>query len=438
MVGVVIIARARAEDLQAEQFIMEKSSRINATLSNLFFKTEILAALIQYGGGEISDFDTIAAIIVDDPAILNVLIAPGGVVTRAYPVHEGIDALIGLDFFDEGESGGNREAILAVETGELVMAGPFMARQGHMVLAGRLPVFNDAEKTDLWGLVSVTLRFPEALDNADLESLRMRGFEYELWRICPDTGERQVLDSNLTGVRAGTRYRMEHITFLNADWYLRIMATRSWYHYPEVIGLILAGLFISFLMLFVVQNNHRLKQTRSELAILAKTDSLTGIYNRRHFAELVQIDIARAQRFNEQAFVIIVDADYFKKINDTCGHMAGDKVLTEFARRMKEVIRPYDLLARYGGEEFIIYMPNSNPEGATAAAERLRRNICDTPFNVIKEGLKMTASFGVAAIEENDFEKAIINADDALYKAKEAGRNRVILHPTANACVPSP
>jgi len=426
MVGSVIVARERNEVLRREQFILEKTLRIEETLSKLLFKTEVLAALVRHGDGYIHDFDGLAAVIIDDPAILNVLIAPDGIVTKAYSTLGDVSLLLGHDFFSE--SGGNIEAMLAVETGNLVMAGPFMARQGYMVLAGRLPVFLDAEKTDFWGLVSVTLRFPEALENAELGRLRMQGYEYELWRINPDTGERQVFDSNIETANPNARYVEEHLQLWNADWYLRLLATHSWYNYPEVIILIFAGLLVSLLVLYIAQNNFRLKQTRAELAELAKSDPLTGIYNRRHFAELARIDIERTQRHNEDSYVILIDADHFKSINDTYGHLIGDKVLIEIAQRFKEAIRPYDLLARYGGEEFIIYMPNLSKESITAATERLRRKICDHPFEVTDVSLNLSASFGVTIIDSDGIEKAIKNADDALYRAKEQGRNKVVFH----------
>lgn len=425
MVGVVIVNKERSEALQQEQFILEKSLRIQEALSRLFFRTEILAALIRQGNGYIEDFDAIAALIVDDPSISNILIAPDGIVTSVFSTHDDVSSMIGHNFFDE--SSGNIEAIKALEMGELVMAGPFMAVQGHMILAGRLPVFLDTERTNLWGLVSVTLRFPEALDNAELSRLRIQGYEYELWRINPDTGERQILDSNIQDASADARYVEERIQFLNANWHLRLLTTRSWYNYPEVIILIIAGFFVSLLVLFIAQNNFRLKQTRAELDILAKTDPLTGVYNRRYFADIVQTDIKRSNRFNEKCYIILIDADHFKNVNDTYGHLTGDKVLIELARRMKEIIRPYDLLARYGGEEFIIYMPNSNQDGIAAATERLRLRICEHSFKFADANLDISASFGVAVIDDS-IEKAIKNADDALYKAKEEGRNRVVFY----------
>jgi len=161
---------------------------------------------------------------------------------------------------------------------------------------------------------------------------------------------------------------------------------------------------------------------------LAKTDPLTGIYNRRHFDELVEIDAERAHRFNEDAYIIVFDLDRFKKINDTYGHSAGDKVLVEVARRMKETIRPYDLLARYGGEEFIVYMPKTDRDGAAAAAERLRLELCNHPCELAETYLTISASFGVAKVDESGVENAIRLADAALYRAKETGRNKVVLH----------
>jgi len=426
MVGAVITGRIKNDILQIEQFVFEKTSRIEETLSKLFYKTEMLAALVRYGNGVIQDFDGIAALIVDEPAILNILIAPNGIVTNAYSVRDDVSLLLGHDFFTE--SSGNIEALKAIINKELVMAGPFMARQGYMVLAGRLPVFLDEEKTDLWGLVSVTLSFPEALDNAELGRLRMQGYEYELWRINPDTNEKQVLDSNIRNASPNARYIEKHIPFLNADWYLKLLTTRSWYNYPEVIILILAGLFISFLILFIAQNNFRLKQTRAELAVLAKSDPLTGILNRRHFTDFIQIDIERARRLKENTYFILIDVDHFKKVNDTYGHIIGDKVLIEIAKRMKEIIRPYDLLARYGGEEFIIYLPNTDKNGAAVIAERIKHRLCDYPCEFPEVSLTVSASFGIAKIYDNGIEKAIRNADIALYRAKKEGRNRVVFY----------
>lgn len=151
------------EKTSMEQIALEKSVKINDALSRLLHKTQVLSALVIQSDGEIENFKQVAAIIIDDPAILNVLIAPSGVVSDVYPL-QGNEAVIGLDFF--GEGAGNKEAVMAKETGQLVFGGPFDLVQGGQALVGRLPVWIDMPDGNnaFWGLVSVTLKFPQILD----------------------------------------------------------------------------------------------------------------------------------------------------------------------------------------------------------------------------------------------------------------------------------
>jgi len=275
-------------------------------------------------------------------------------------------------------------------------------------------------------LVSVTLRFPQALDSAELDILNTQGFAYELWRINPDTGEKQVIVYDYEYAGSNPRYIEKHVPVFNADWYLKVWPIRMWYGYPENLLLMIAGLFISFLVFFVVQNNAELKRMGFILENMAKSDPLTGIYNRRHFMEYTQMDIERIHRTKEDCFVIIFDLDKFKNVNDIHGHMTGDNVLIETASRIKAIIRPYDIFARYGGEEFIIYLSGINKSSIIDLAERLRLSICDKIFEFEGVSLNTSASFGIAQINEYDINNAIMYADKALYKAKNEGRNKVI------------
>jgi two-component system cell cycle response regulator len=162
---------------------------------------------------------------------------------------------------------------------------------------------------------------------------------------------------------------------------------------------------------------------------MAITDALTGLYNRRymetHVGTLVDQAIARGKPLS----VLILDIDYFKSINDTYGHDAGDDVLQDFAIRIRKSIRGIDLACRYGGEEFVVVMPETDMAVATMVAERLRRRIASEPFP-IQKGAKMievTISIGIAALGPNDKAAAVIKrADLALYRAKRDGRNRVV------------
>jgi two-component system cell cycle response regulator len=168
-------------------------------------------------------------------------------------------------------------------------------------------------------------------------------------------------------------------------------------------------------------------QASIEMAI---TDALTGLFNRRymetHFAALVEQAASR----NKPIAVLILDIDFFKSINDGHGHDAGDDVLREFALRIRKSIRNIDLACRYGGEEFVIVMPETDMAVATMVAERLRRRIATEPF-AIQQGtkqLEVTLSIGIAALSgEGDTAATILKrADQALYRAKRDGRNRVV------------
>ena len=160
-----------------------------------------------------------------------------------------------------------------------------------------------------------------------------------------------------------------------------------------------------------------------ELEKLASTDKLTGIANRLRFDEVLKYSVDRAKRYKVSLSVVLFDIDYFKKVNDTYGHLCGDHVLKMIANIGKDTIRQSDLIARWGGEEFIILQPDIPTDKAYILAERLRHSIESYNF----EGVgKVTVSFGVTKFNENDTSESFIKrADEALYLAKENGRNRV-------------
>jgi two-component system cell cycle response regulator len=174
----------------------------------------------------------------------------------------------------------------------------------------------------------------------------------------------------------------------------------------------------------------RLRDNAQLTVEMAITDALTGLHNRRymetHLATLVEQAAARGKPIA----VLVLDIDYFKAVNDSHGHDAGDDVLREFALRIRKSIRNIDLACRYGGEEFVIVMPETDMAVATMVAERLRRRIASEPF-AIQDGarsLDVTISIGIAALDgPGDNAAAILKrADQALYRAKRDGRNRVV------------
>ena len=161
----------------------------------------------------------------------------------------------------------------------------------------------------------------------------------------------------------------------------------------------------------------------------AVTDPLTGLYNRRYMETHVGTLVDQAAARNKPLSVLVLDIDYFKSINDTYGHDAGDDVLQDFAIRIRKSIRGIDLACRYGGEEFVVVMPETDMAVATMVAERLRRRIASEPFPIQKgtRTIDVTISIGIAALAPDDDAAAVIKrADQALYRAKRDGRNRVV------------
>ena len=194
-------------------------------------------------------------------------------------------------------------------------------------------------------------------------------------------------------------------------------------------------IFISilFIMLMVTMFLYVRKANLSkELKEMAYNDFLTNIFNRRFFLEMASFQVARSNRTGLDCFIVMFDLDFFKKVNDTYGHSAGDEVLREVARRVQKSIRPYDIFARYGGEEFIILMTDVkeiNKDNAINAMERIRQVICNNPIEFEGRKIAISASFGMAhGAPQNDLNTAIEYADEALYQAKAEGRNRVVFY----------
>ena len=163
---------------------------------------------------------------------------------------------------------------------------------------------------------------------------------------------------------------------------------------------------------------------------LAITDQLTGLFNRRFVMAQLAPLVQRAQCGGDLVSVMTIDIDHFKRCNDTFGHDVGDRVLQEFAVRLGSNVRPSDFACRMGGEEFVVIMPRTGGDTACLAAERLRRSICASPFSApgLPQALEVTVSIGVACSEgaDDSAETLLKRADEGLYEAKRAGRNRVI------------
>ncbi|MDH5230942.1 MAG: diguanylate cyclase [Gammaproteobacteria bacterium] len=173
--------------------------------------------------------------------------------------------------------------------------------------------------------------------------------------------------------------------------------------------------------------NKELERVIHHLSQLAVVDGLTGLFNHRHMQELLTREIARSQRTHNPLSVLFIDVDHFKQFNDNYGHQAGDDLLKQLAELFRNSLRTNDIIARYGGEEFVIILPEINKDNALIVAEKLRAQTERTEFLEQTEKHSVTISVGVATYGENgtDNETLLRKADEALYVAKDQGRNCV-------------
>ena len=177
------------------------------------------------------------------------------------------------------------------------------------------------------------------------------------------------------------------------------------------------------------ERERQLLEANERLRHMSQTDGLTGVDNRRHLEERLDEMFEHAKRLNEPFACVMCDLDRFKAVNDTHGHQAGDAVLKQFARILRNEMREIDHVGRYGGEEFMMLLPGTVLDAALTFAERVRKQVESHTFTFDGGSIQRTASFGVSAWPHpriNDTDALVRSADDALYVAKETGRNRVV------------
>ncbi len=173
----------------------------------------------------------------------------------------------------------------------------------------------------------------------------------------------------------------------------------------------------------------KLEKTTEKLRELSNRDGLTQLFNRRYIEETLEKEFNRARRYNSTLSVILTDIDFFKKVNDQHGHLAGDEVLRVVSQRLVSGLRGTDILGRYGGEEFLVVLPETDSQGAQVLAERLRKVVQAEPIEAEGESLTINISLGVTELHDNTatYTQLIAEADLALYQSKENGRNRTTL-----------
>lgn len=415
----------QVEHGKVEMIILNQSNKITNVLSKLLYKTQALASLIIQNNGEIVNFEKAAIAIVDDPAILNVLLAPNGIVRDVYP-KEGNEAVLGLNFFSEGA--GNKEAVQAQKTGEMVLGGPFPLIQGGHAIVGRLPIFLNDENGNkrFWGLVSVTLKFPQALDGAELNTLSERGLGFEIWRISPDTNKRQVIAAS-PFFNENTPFIERPLHILNASWFFRVSPIKFWYQYIESWVYIFIGIIGSFLITALIQHARDLGRIRLQLEDIVYKDPLTGLLNRRGFFETLASFIDA----NKPFYLCYLDLNNFKFINDTYGHNIGDTVLLRFSEELQKNLQGIpNSFGRIGGDEFIVLLQSDISEEQIAKLfEKIQTSLHSIKL-VRDDDFRISFSIGIATYPSDgkDSDALINTADKKMYSDKE--RKKILRNST--------
>jgi two-component system, cell cycle response regulator len=279
----------------------------------------------------------------------------------------------------------------------------FLRRAGYEVI--ELTTGEEARsrlKSEHWNLAILDRKLPD-LDGLDL-----------CREIKSDDRFRNRYVIMLTG-EADEQDKIEGLD-LGADDYI----TKP-FQYKELLARIRAGKRIVDLQSELLESNRRLE-------LLSITDGLTRLYNHRHFQDEMVRAFDEALRYQRPLSLAIIDIDFFKKVNDTYGHAAGDDVLKTVARLFSDSVRSTDLAARYGGEEFAVMMPETDLGDATTFAEKIRTLIESTPIDTQAGTVKVTVSIGLSSVPTtilNTPKEMIVAADKALYRAKRGGRNQV-------------
>jgi diguanylate cyclase (GGDEF)-like protein len=316
-----------------------------------------------------------------------------------------------------------RGAILSVKG--LTLVGPVTLPQGRDAAVGQLPVFlEDSGKPKFWGFVAVTLKFPDVLISTRINSLPSQGYAYELWRVKPEDGRKQRIMAS--GVQVENRALQQTIELPYATWNLSIARIDSrvgevGFWLKIVIGLLISGLS-GFLAKLLIDS----LRYKRQLELLAFTDTVTGLPNRRLLLDRLGRDLAQIQRNGGCLALAFIDLDGFKAINDKYGHEVGDQVLQAAAVRMKQVLRETDTLARMGGDEFVVVMQGLDEQASNSLTNRLLAAIL-SPAQIGDLMLQVSGSVGLVfhqGHEKADADELLRRADLAMYQAKIAGKNR--------------
>lgn len=411
--------KAKHEQLNA--LLTTQATQMTNSVNQALSQVYSLQALVLGNHGENIDLETIGQFLIQEEYkryVRNILVAPDGIVTQVYPL-TGNENVIGLDLYSQA----NRSfeaAIAAQKTGKLTVTGPYDLVQGGQAISGRLFVQvpqNDGSSLD-WGLVSVTLAFPEVMENTATDMLEDMGYAYRVFRENKDADEHAELLNR--GFQEGHGNETLQFSIQTMDFELQAYPVAGWndaHKDTQIFLSLFVGLFISaFGAYFIVHRQITLKEN-------ATKDAMTGLWNRLAGMRKINQRL-KDKHFSKGAFLLL-DIDHFKSVNDTLGHQTGDEILIESAKMFQAIFRSNDIVCRLGGDEFVIYLDCPNgcdflDEKTQQLQNAMRRSVHGTEHDV-----NISCSVGIAIGPDcgRSFDELYTCADKALYHSKESGRD---------------
>lgn len=428
---VTLVASLEQERAQQQLHVLVLSqagavrARLEREINSTFYLTRGLIAYVSiHPRLTASEFNRIAAEIVQEGQhVRDIGLAPDNVIRYLYPL-KGNEAALGLRYMDHPEQ---RAAVLRVmQTEKTVVAGPVKLVQGGEAFINRTPIFvNDPRAPGgkrYWGLASVAIDIGTLFHEAGL-ARQSGGVRYAL-RGKDGLGAQGAVffgDPSLFTAAAAVTLP---VTLPSGSWQLAALPVGGWARSQRHFDLyFLAGIAISALMAAML---YLLLLERNQIQQLALHDALTGLPNRFYFNLRLEHVLARAVRHRSRFALLCLDLDDFKPVNDRFGHKVGDMALAEIGKRLEGGLRHSDMVARVGGDEFMVIMEDiAEPAEACAVALKLIETV-RKPIRVAEHEVVLGASIGIGLFPESgdDADALVRRADQAMYRAKEQGKNR--------------
>lgn len=381
-----------------------------------------LRALIFGAGGEYVDPQIIGERILRNPNIRNFLYAPDSVVSNVYPL-ENNESILGLNLLSP-ENKSYKDAILAVESEDVILTGPYDLKQGGKAFSARLAVrmLDDKAEPKYRGLVSITMNFPDVISKTTNNLHDNLKYDFVLEKMLPDSKDYIEIYAGRSSEH--DEFIFSDFSISNMNFRLSIVPQHGWYDEFAVIPKIIAFIVVSLAVGVIVGY---LFTTRQNLIEKSRTDALTGIYNRAGGTHAITT-IIKNNLYKSGAF-IIMDLDNFKNVNDLLGHQMGDEVLVTTAAILKNSVRDTDVVARLGGDEFMLYLPFENESdflGKKLEDIRIKMN---RDIKGVGGSVTTGCSIGVTFYNNSkDFDTLYKEADEALYRSKENGKNQITVY----------